>query len=82
MALNRMQSSIVMDLLIGHDILGRHLYVMGLTDSPLCRRCTAEEETSLHVLCECEPPVTSRHTYLGSFFLDPDDVKSLSLRTI
>jgi len=55
---------------------------MGLTDSPLCRRCGAEEEeTSVHVLCECEALVTSRHTYLGSFFLDPEDVKSLSLRT-
>jgi hypothetical protein len=27
---------------------------MGLIESPLCRRCGAEEETSAHVLCECE----------------------------
>jgi hypothetical protein len=27
---------------------------MGLTDSPLRRRCGAEEEISGHVLCECE----------------------------
>ena len=52
---------------------------MGLTDSPLCRRCGAEEETSFHVLCECEALATLRHTYLGSFFLDPEDVTNLSL---
>jgi hypothetical protein len=25
--------------------------------------------------CECESLVSLRHTYLGSFFLDPEDVK-------
>jgi hypothetical protein len=30
---------------------------MGLTDSPLCR-CVAGEETSAHVLCECEASAT------------------------
>jgi len=70
-----------MGLLIGH-ILRRHSYGMRLTDSPLYRRCGAGEETSVHVLCECEALVTSRCTYLGSFLLDSEDVKSLSLRTI
>jgi hypothetical protein len=27
---------------------------MGLTDSPLCRKCGVEEETSAHILCKCE----------------------------
>lgn len=31
--------------LFGHITLRRHLYVMGLTDNPLCGRCGAEEET-------------------------------------
>ena len=48
---------------------------MGLSDSPLCRRCGAEDETSVHTLCEA---LTSlRHVYLGSFFLEPQDIKSL-----
>jgi len=38
-----------------------------------------EEETSAHVLCKCEALATPRHTYLGSFFLEPKDVRSLSL---
>jgi predicted amidophosphoribosyltransferase len=56
----------------------RHFYKMGLTDSPLCRRCGAQEVTSNHVLCECEALATLRHTYLGSCFLDPEEVKQLS----
>ena len=48
-------------------------------DSSMCRRCGAEEETSAHVFYECKALVTLRHTYLGSFFLDPENVRGLSL---
>jgi len=48
-------------------------------DSSMCRRCGAEEETSAHVFYECKALVTLRHTYLGSFFLDPEIVRGLSL---
>jgi hypothetical protein len=41
---NRTQSRVVTDLLTGHKTLRRHL--LGLLDSPLCRSCGAEEETS------------------------------------
>jgi hypothetical protein len=82
LSFNRMQSRVVVGLLTGHNTLRRHLHIMGLTDSPLCRKCGAEEETSAHVLCECEALATHRHTYLGSFFLDPEDVRELSLGAI
>ena len=52
---------------------------MGLSDSPLWRRCGAEDETSAHILCECEGLASLEQTYLGSFFLDPEDIKSISL---
>jgi hypothetical protein len=55
---------------------------MGLTSSPLCRRCGAENKTLAHILCECEALASIRHVYLGSFFLEPEDIKSLSLETI
>jgi len=55
---------------------------MGLINGPLCRRCGAEEETSAHILCECEVLVSLRRTYLGSIFLDPKDIKSLSLGAV
>jgi hypothetical protein len=46
------------------------LYVMGLSNNPICRKCGTEEETSVHILCACEALASLRHTYLGSFSLD------------
>jgi hypothetical protein len=54
---------------------------MGLSDSPLCRLCEAEEETSAHILCECEALASHRRVYLGSI-LEPEDIKSISLGAI
>jgi hypothetical protein len=82
MSFNRAQSRVIIGLLTGHNTLRRHLHIMGLVDSPLCRKCGAVEETSAHVLCECEALATLRHIYLGSFFLDPENVRDLSLRAI
>ena len=48
---------------------------MGLSNEPACRKCGTEEETSVHILCE-----TLRHQYLGSFFLDPEDIRVLGVR--
>jgi len=64
-----MQFGAVTGLLAGRKTLRCHLYIMGLIDSPLCRRYGAEHEALDHVLCQCEPLMTLRHTYLGSFFL-------------
>jgi hypothetical protein len=58
------------------------LYLLGLLDSPLCRKCGVKEETSAHILCECEALAALRHRYLGSFFLEPEDVKSISMGAI
>jgi hypothetical protein len=38
------------------------------------------EETSAHILCECEALFSLRNAYMGCFFLDPQDIKNLSLR--
>ena len=40
------------------------------------------EETSAHILCECEALASLRHMYLGSFFLEPEDIRSLGLGAI
>jgi hypothetical protein len=54
---------------------------MGHTNSLLCG-CGVEDETLAHILCECEALASLTHAYLGSFFLDPEDIKSLSLGAI
>ena len=53
--------------LTGDNTLRRHLHLLGLLDIPLCRRCGTEDETSAHILCECESLASLRHTYLGSW---------------
>jgi hypothetical protein len=78
MSFNMVQSRVIIGLPTGHNTLRRHLHIMGLMDSPLCRKCGAGEETSAHVLCECEALVTLIHIYLGSFFLDREDIRGQS----
>jgi len=78
---NRAQSRAVAGLLTEHNTLRRHLHLIGLSDSPLCRECGAEE-TSPHILCECGALASHIHVYLGSFFLEPEDMKSIILGAI
>jgi hypothetical protein len=77
LSFNRTQCRAVTGLLNGHNTARRNLHLMGLPDSQLCRRCGAEDETSAHTLCECEALASLRHAYLGSFFLGPENIKSL-----
>jgi len=55
---------------------------MGLSNNPTCRKCGTEEETSVHILSECEALASLRHRYLGSFFLDPEDIRMLRVVAI
>jgi hypothetical protein len=82
MSFNRTQSRVVVSLLTGHNTLRRHLHLLELVDSPLCWRCRVEEETSAHILCKCEALASLRQVHLGSFFLELEDVKSISLGAI
>ena len=54
LSFNRTQTRAVIGLLTGHNTLRRHLHIMGLNDNPTCRKCGTEEETSAHIVCECE----------------------------
>jgi hypothetical protein len=78
LSFNGTQCRVVIDLLT----LRRHLHIMGQCNDPICRKCGTEEETSVHILCECEVLVSLRHAYLGSFFLDPEDIRELGMRAI
>jgi hypothetical protein len=55
---------------------------MGLSDNPICKKCGTAEETSVHILRECEALASLRHAYLGSFFLDPEDIRVLGVGAI
>jgi hypothetical protein len=45
-------------------------------------KCGTEEETSVHILCKCEALASLRHAYLGSFFLDSEDISELGMGAI
>jgi len=79
---NRIQARALTGLLTGHNTLRRHLRLLGLLDSPMCRKCGVREETSAHILCECEALASLRHAYLVSFFLELEDIRSLGLGAI
>jgi len=55
---------------------------MGLCNDPMCRKCGTEEETSVHILCECEALASLRHASLSSFSLDPEDIREISVGAI
>jgi len=65
------------DLLTGHNTVRRHLYVMGLSNNPIRRKCGNEEENLVHILCACEALASLMYSYLRSFFLDPEDIRLL-----
>jgi len=70
---NTTQSSVVIGLLTGHNTVRRHLYIMGLSNNPICRKCGTVEETSVHIYCVSVRPWL--HSDMGSFFLDPEDIR-------
>jgi hypothetical protein len=75
LSFNRTKSRVVIGLLTGHNNLRRCLHVMGLSNNPICRKCGTEEEISVDVLFACETPTSLRHSYLGSLFLDLEDIR-------
>ena len=78
LSFNRTQTKVVIGLLTGHNTLRKHLCIMRLGNDPRCRKCG----TSVHVLCERETLASLRYIYLGSFFLDPEDIKKLGVGAI
>ena len=82
LSINRTQSRVVIGLLTGPSTLRRHLYVKGLSNNPICRKCGTEEETSVHILCACEVLSSLTCAQLGSLFLDPKDIRKLCIGAI
>jgi hypothetical protein len=82
LSFNRAHSRVVIGLLTGNKTSRRHLYIMALNNNTTCRKSGTEEETSIHILCECEAFALLRYTYLGSFVLAPEDIRKLSIGAI
>jgi len=81
LSFNSTQSRIATCLLTGHNILRRHLYSMGLTDS---YTGGLKQRNKLHPMFCASVKLwlySDKHVW-ALFFLDSEDVKSLSLGAI
>jgi hypothetical protein len=38
-----------------------------------CERCLQEDESAIHILCDCEAIAHLRFRHLGQFFMEPSD---------
>jgi hypothetical protein len=66
---NRTQSRALIGLLTGHNTLRRHLYVMGMSNNPTCRKCGTEEETSVPFCVSVRPWLHSdMHIWAPSYW--------------
>jgi len=80
LSFNRTQFRVVIGLLTGHNTVRRHLYVMGLSNNPTCRKCGTEEETSIHILCVRPLLHSDIHIWVPSFWTK--DIRKLSIGAI
>ena len=55
---------------------------MGLSNNTTFRKWIIEDETSGHILCECEALNSLRYAYVGYFFFDPEGIMNLSIGAI
>jgi len=50
--------------------------------TPCVGNVVLRRKPQYHILCECEALASLRHAYLGSFFLDPEDIRVLGMGAI
>ncbi|XP_036146028.1 uncharacterized protein LOC118646684 [Monomorium pharaonis] len=71
-SLGRKDARLATQLLMGHGDLNYHLHKLGRSDTPSCRLCGEEKETSLHIFGNCPALVGPKTRLLGSGFLEPN----------
>jgi hypothetical protein len=77
--LNRDQLKWVVELLTGHCHLKGQLFKLGLTADPICERCLEDDESCIHILCDCEAVAYTRFRQLGQYFKEPSDYYDASI---
>ena len=71
----------VVGAITGHCGLNKHLARMTLINDPECT-CGLEEETGLHLICDCPKFFTSRHRILGNQMIEPWELSELGPSTL
>ena len=70
--------------LTGHARVQKHLHRMGIRGSSICRICHEEEETAMHILCDCKGLASRRNTIFGCHLglMQPTEFLDLDLDEI
>ena len=68
---------ILTQLVTGHASLKRHLYLMGMVDSPNCE--CGEPQEAVHLLTDCNEYREERMKAFGHFVLRPSEIREHSL---
>ena len=55
---------------------------MGVKNDPTCRGCHDDEETAVHILCECDAYSAHRFKHLGRDLLEPWKLHDISVRCL
>jgi hypothetical protein len=66
--LNRDQLRWAIGLLTGHCHLKGHLFKLGLTADPICEGCLEDDESSIHILCDCEAVTQDSVSWVNSLW--------------
>ena len=65
---------ILVGLLTVHTTLNRHLAIMKIRSDPTCSACGEDKETTLHYLGCCWANSMLRHTIMGSYCLQSEEL--------
>ena len=70
LSLSRPDISLLVSVMTGHCLIGRHAVRLRVAASDFCRSCgdEEEEESIEHLLCTCPALARRRVLYLGSYF--------------
>lgn len=80
--LGKNQLRILTGLLTGHCRLNKHMRRIRASENDSCRFCHEEDETSIHILCECEALCHKRDFELGWSKLQPREIHERHPRDI
>ena len=80
---SRTNLSILTQILSGHAKLEKHLYKIGIKDSPICKLCNEEEEDINHFIYKCKSLEATRTEIFGTTITpETHPIKTMNRRTI
>ena len=80
--LERGQLRLLCGVLSGHYTFRKHLHTMKLSDTFLCPRCGADEDTAFHLVCNCPTLAMRRKSILGDYVLSEVEAGGLKVEDI